>query len=325
MKFNWNRLVNAYKELKDSRWFRNFLTFLGFVAISLLFWVIMALNDNVQDNLEVRLNISNTPDSVTFITVPPSTIHVSVRDKGTSLLRSGMIQRPVIDLNFRDFGHDGVFKVSRGDFQSALKSAFGPNASITSASIDSISLVYTTNPGKRVPVVVDCSVTAANGKTISSIPFAEPSAVQIYSSRDITDTVTRVFTESFIRRNLTDPTTLEVKLKAIPGARIIPDKVTVKIPVEPLVKKESVVSVDVLNVPDNQDLLLFPHKARVVYYVPMSKFNSSEGKFVVSVDYNDTQTTPTSRLPLYLNRVPSYAVNAELVNDSVEYTVVRDR
>lgn len=318
------QIKKFFSNLRTSRVFRNTLTFLGFVVLAALFWLIMALNDTAQENVEARIVITDVPDSVTFITLPPAHIHISVRDRGTSLMRTAMFNRAKIEVNFRDFAQDGVFRMSKGDFQSAMKEAFGPNASITSASIDSLMLIYTTNPGKRVPVVVNWDATTASGFVIAGNPTSTPVNVQVYSSRSVLDTITRVNTERVVRRGLDQPTTVEVRIHSLPGVRVIPDRVKVNLPVEPLVQKHEQVDILTQNVPEGENLLLFPQKATVVYYVAMSRVDKGAGTISVGVDFQDTKVPGTSRLPLYVIKAPQGVYNLELQQDSVEYTVVRN-
>ncbi|MDE6018154.1 MAG: hypothetical protein K2G85_05005, partial [Muribaculaceae bacterium] len=77
-----------WRNLRESSRFRSFLTFLVFVAVAAMFWMILTLNDSVQDGCLVNVRITNKPDSVTFISDVPKTIHVEVRDKGSGLMRT---------------------------------------------------------------------------------------------------------------------------------------------------------------------------------------------------------------------------------------------
>lgn len=319
------KIKDWWKAMRDNRATRNVFTFCGFVLVAALFWLVMALNDNVQDNVEVRVVVSNVPDTVTFISLPPQKLHVTVRDKGTSLLRAAGFQTPVISLNFRDFASDGQFRVSRSDFQAALKQTFGANAQVTSSSLDSISLRYTTLPGKRVPIVVQLDALASNGKVISGAPAKSPGSVEVFSTRDVLDTISRVYTEKIVRRNLDESATVSVRILPIKGARVIPDVVKVTIPVEPLVKKEQLAIIQVDNVPEGMDLLLFPQRAKVVYYVPMSRFGDTDPAIDVRADYVDVRDGAHDRIPLHIHRTPGYITNPELIDTSVEYTIVRNK
>lgn len=317
--------IHAYwKNVKATNGFRKFLVFLIFVAISALFWFILALNDNIQEDLEVKLNVVNVPDSVTFISDPPEYLHVMIKDKGTNFLRNSIFSRPTVDLNFKEFARDGVFYVNRGELTSGLKKVFGQSATIITTSKDSLRLVYTTGPGKRVPVeVVMKDITAAVGKIISGKPQINPGGVVVYGERDQLDTINKVVTEKLRCQNLEESKTFTVKLRKIRGVKIKPDEVKVTINVEQLVRKQVKAVIRIDNVPRGEDLLLFPSTANVEYYLPMSKFGSMEDEVEVFVNYNDLNSS-SNRLPLHLGRYNPEFTNVRLLDQSVEYATVKN-
>lgn len=313
-----------WEQMKKSSGFRNTVTLLIFVCIAALFWFIMALNDNVTRTIDVKLRISNIPDTVTFINAPPESFHVTVRDKGTNLLRSGMMRSRVMNVNFRDYASNDLFRFSHNDLYSELKSAFGTTASFTSTSIDSIVLTYTTSKGKLVPVRVNASLTTSAGFVLMGDPKSEPSRVRVYSNKNIIDTLTCVYTNKILRRNLSESTEMEMALQPITGCRIIPDVVKVKIGVEPLVRKDAFAAIIANNVPVGKNLVFFPGKAPVTFYVPMSKFNDAEGLFEASVEYEDIFKTNGDKIAVRLTTVPGFAINAKLAVDSVEYSLINE-
>ena len=317
------KILTYWKNVKATTGFRKFLTFLIFVGIASLFWLILALNDNIQEDMEVRVHIYNVPDSVTFIVDPPAEIHAMVRDKGTNLWRSATFGHAVMELNFREYAADGIFSVNRGELTAALKKVFGQSASLISASVDSIHTVYTTSPGKRVPVEVVLDMTPSVGKIISGKPRVEPSGVLVYGSRDVLDTISRVLTEKLRGVNIEDSKTYTVKLHKISGVKIQPPEVKVMVEVEQLVRKQVRVNIQIDNLPAGEDLLLFPSTANVEYYLPMSKFNLSNDKISVHVDYRDLESG-SKQLPLHLGAHSKDMENVRLLDQTVEYTLVKD-
>ncbi|MCM1369437.1 MAG: hypothetical protein NC204_03595 [Candidatus Amulumruptor caecigallinarius] len=315
-------LKSSWTKLKSSPRFHSALMYLVFVFIAAVFWFIISLNDNVIETFKVRLSIVNVPDSVTFITDPPSEISVTLRDKGTNILRSGVVKKQVVDINFDDYAGDGILKLSRSDLQSELKSDFGDAAQIASVSIDSLVLYYSTEPGRRVPVVVHADVSAASGYIIAGAPVPQSKSVLVYSFRNEADTVNRVETQLLTKRNLSQTSMFKVKFKPISHVKIVPSSVDVKVPVEPLVHKESYATIEVEGVPGGESLLLFPNKVPVSYFVPMSKFGNAD-VIIAHVNYADTYNHTGSRLPVRLKVFPQYMVNVELKTDSVEYSVVK--
>lgn len=314
-----------WKRLKSTSSFHNAVVFLIFVAISALFWLILALNDSAQNNFNVKVQITNVPDSVTFISDIPEKIHVNVRDKGTNLWRSGFLRHPSMQIDFKDYSSGGLLRFSREDIMAALKSTFGATAQISSVSIDSLRLEYTTNRGKRVPVVVYSRIYPASGSIMEGEVKAMPSSVYVYGDKAVTDTIHKVTTALVSMRDVSETTTQEIALQKINNVRIIPSVVKVTVPIEPLVKKQSMVTVTPVNVPNGESLLLFPSKVPVEYYVAMSRLGDDDDASIeIQVDYNDIHRTDGDRLPVMVVSYPERFCNLSLKDDGVEYTIVKE-
>ncbi len=322
-----SRLESAnekWKRLKHTSAFHDLVLFLVFVAISTFFWIILALNDNAQGSYNVKVAINNCPDSVTFISDIPEKLHVTVRDKGTSIWRNHY-RHPTMNINFKEYADAGELRYSKNDIITSLKSIFGPSAQIVSISLDSLYLEYTSNKGKRVPVVVDADVSAASGSIIEGFTKASPSNVLVYGDQKVLDTIHKVRTERLILSDLSENTTVEVHLRKISDARILPSKVNVTVPVEPLVKKKASITITPVNVPHGESLLLFPSKVPVEYYVAMSRLNDDDDPEIeLEVDFKAIPPSHNGKLHVRVARYPDRLKNLSLINDSVEFTIVKN-
>ncbi len=319
----WKAIGNKWRTVRKSSWFHDALFYLIFVAVAAVFWFIIALNDNVSRTFRVALRFENVPDSVTFISDPPEYMSVTVRDKGSNILRSGVLKHPSVSFNFRDFATNGTLRLSQADINTALKNSFGSSMQVAAVSLDSLRLSYTTDRGRRVPVVVRVDVSAASGYIISGPPIAKEKSVLLYSIGSQADSVRHVYTQVLTRSDLSSTASYKVSLKAIPNVKMVPDVIDVEIPVEPIVRKEGFADVEVLNLPKGESLLLFPNKVPVEYYIPMSQFSRDDIELSATVDYYDILRTSGSRLPLSMGASPAYVLNPALKLDSVEYTIVK--
>ena len=319
------KVTERWRILKNSSGFKNFMLFLVFVFVSAVFWFILALNDSAQDHFNVKLQVVNMPDSVTFISDVPDKFGVTVNDKGTNIWRNGYLKNPSITIDFKKYAYDGILHFTYSDLQSSLKETFGPSAQVTSLSLDSLHLIYTTNPGKIVPVVVDCQVHPASGTTLVGAIKASPSKVYVYGSSEVLDTIHYVNTVDLTLRDLSETTVMDVKIDKIKGGRAIPSKVSLTIPIEPLVRKEAMVTIDPINVPAGTQLLIFPSKVPVEYYVAMSQLSNDEDRNIeLVVNYDDIANSTTGKLKVTNVSSPERLKNLTLKSDSVEYAVVRD-
>lgn len=301
------------------------MLFLVFIGVSAVFWLFLALNDSAQDHFNVNLRILNRPDSVTFISDVPEKIHVAVSDKGTSLWRNGYLKHPTVNIDFKEYSNDGVLRYSYNDLITSLRETFGGTATITSVSLDSLQLFYTTSAGKKVPVLVNCQVYPASGSIQVGSVKATPGSVTIYGNKDVLDTIHYISTEAVTLRDLTETTDMEVKLQKLRHTKSLPSKVTLTVDIEPLVKKQAMVTVDAINVPPHEELLLFPSKVPVEYYVAMSRLNDDEDQNIkLVVDYEMLASSHDGKLKVETVSYPDRLKNLTLKTDSVEYAVVKD-
>ena len=311
--------------MRTTSGFKNATLFFVFVCVSAVFWFILALNDSAQDHFNVNLRIVNQPDSVTFISDVPEKIHVAVSDKGTNLWRNGYLKHPTINIDFKEYSSDGILRYSYNDLITSLKERFGSNALITSVSLDSLQLFYTTNPGKKVPILVNCQVYPASGSTLEGSVKASPGSVYVYGSKETLDTINYVSTEPVTLRNISETTDLEVKIKRIRGARAMPSKVNLTVNIEPLVRKQAMVTVTPINVPEKEELLLFPSKVPVEYYVAMSLLNNDEDDNIeLVVNYDDIPFSTDGKLRVETHKFPDRLKNLSVKTDSIEYAIVKD-
>lgn len=312
---------NPLKHFFTSGRLHDLRLFLVFVGVAAVFWFIMALNEDVQTDFDVRIHVTGVPDTVTFITDPPQVLHVSVRDRGTALLRRKFTEPPVINLPYREFASDGRLRVLPSALMARLRAQFGTAAAINITSMDSISVIYTTAPGKFVPVRVVSDVTAALGKVVAGRPRPDVREVRVYAQRNILDTISYVSTENIVLRDLDKTSTFNVGIRPVRGVRIEPSRVKVTVTVEPLENRKAVVPVTAVGVPAGEHVALFPDKVEVAYLVPMSRSDDAAvPRFTVVADYTSASA---SAIPLRLSSIPMEVEGANLVQDSVQYTLIK--
>lgn len=311
-----------FKNIRNSGKTKNFLVFLVFVCIAAAFWVIMTLNEDVQKSFKVKLYIDQVPDSITFINEPPTRLRLTVKDKGTNLLKHIIGGRPELHLVFDDFADDNAFVVSSARLNAMLRHIFGPTATISSITPDSLRLTYTSQPPRRIPVEIVSDITAAPGMVIEGHPKISTPLVELYSLES-TDTLRRLFTKKITIRNLDHPETIDVPIDNPPGTRVVPSSVKVSFQVESLVKKESEILVEADNIPAGQDILFFPSRVKVEYFVPISRYNDAGDAIKVVASFNEAVATSSDKVGVKIVSKAPYITNVELLTDSVEYSLVR--
>lgn len=299
------------------------LIFLLFTCVSYVFWVIMSLNDDAQRDLEVHLEITDVPEGVIFISDVPKFLQVNVRDKGTVLAGFSWNGTPGLKLRYDEMTHyplkDRV-AFSEQELTARVRSLFPSTSQVTAIRPDSLSLIVTDRPGSRAIVVPDVQVVPSPQCVISGPITVSPDTVIVYSARHLAAIPRSVKTMTLNRSDLTDTLVAEVRLHPESGVRIVPDRVTVTVPVEPLIAKKRTVPVTLLHgaSASTHSVVMFPSQVTVSYLLPMSMYSSENSVITVNADFYDRSG---SKIPLTLGAVPDYYQGVSLSVDSIEYLI----
>lgn len=223
------------------------------------------------------------------------------------------------DQVFDNVTEENVFALPRPKLESRLREYFGQGVQIQSMRPDSLRIRYTTVPGVMVKLDINSDIHTDLQYVLSGPITANVDSVRVFAPNGLPSSVTEVITEPLIRSGLRDTSRFEVAVMPMDGMRIIPDRVIVTVPVEPLIVKKKKVRIDVTGLPDGVGLITFPSVAEVSYLVPMSFYNDD---YPVSayVDFH-TIDNRRQRAKLNLTPMPELYHNVIVEPDSVEYII----
>lgn len=298
---------------------RDVMLYLLFCFVAFVFWVFLTLDNEVQRDFDIPFELTDIPDSVTVIVNPPSVISASVKGKDSQLLHYKWGGVSPMKVKWSDVSSDGAFFLSHERLDTRVREYFGQTVTVLAVRPDSIRLPYTTLPGVRVKLDIHAEVEPALQYIVSGPLTTSADSVMLYSTGDLPHSLRNVSTEPLIRTGLTDTTSFEVKIKPIAGVRIVPDRVRVTVPVEPLISRKRNIALTAINVPSDVHLVTFPSSVEISYLVAMSSYNT-EMPVKAIVDYDDVRL-PGNKLPVIIVGTPRLYHNLSFSPDSVEYII----
>ncbi len=318
------KYYNGVKEGLRTAKGRNILTFVIFLAISTVFWFLLALNDDVQEDYKLPVTLENFPANVTILSGYNPTLSLTVKDKGSSLMRFSWGHTPKLKIRYDDFSkpNDTTLVLGSSQLNSAVRSIFGTGATIVSMRPDSLKLTYTNLPGVKVAVNVKSDIRTLPQYVYSGHGISATDSVMLFSNSPARFKVHFIPTKQITLANLTDTTTVEAKLDVPPGMRAVPASIKVSFPVEPLVSKQQSVPIEVKNIPYGERVVTFPAMVEVSYLLPKSMYGGDALSIKAAVDYNDI-TSSSRTLPVSISKLPSHCKGVGVHPSEVEYVVER--
>lgn len=314
-------LVNLGLKLrpKSSR-NRSILLYLFFVFISLLLWAFLTFNNNMTMEMKVRVVI-NCPEQVKFLSQVPDTLTVSATDRGTSFLRYLFGKDLIVRLSFDKYGlsDTNMFRVDAVALRREVQKAIGKHPLVQSVSPEHISLSFTTEPGKKVPVVADVELHPQLLCVQSGPITITPDSVMVYSDAKTLKELTEVYTYHINGNDLADTLQRKVNIQPLKGAAVEPNAVEVVVPVEKLVTGKKEIPVVVRNLPPGVKVLLFPAIVHATFSAPKSH-KSQRDDITAVVDYNEIDLK-RQKVAVRVGEAPAIYQSVFLDVDSLEFMI----
>ena len=324
MKGGWQRLRKIVRSTMFAIVNKEFLIFLFFLALSGVFWLLMALNETYEMEYCIPVQLTGVPKNAIITTPMADTVRVTVRDKGYTLAtyEYGHLIKS-INVPFSTYASQETLTgaVPAADLQKMIYQRLYSSSRITAVKPDRLQFYFNYGLRRQIPVTVNGAFSASRDYYISQV-VAIPSRVVVYAGKRLLDSLKTVQTEVIRMRNIYDTTEVTVKLKQIPGAKFIPSTVKLRILPDILTEGRVEVPVKAVNMPEGKILRTFPQRVYVRFVVGVSQYNLVKpDQFTVVADYKELMAHPSDKCNVYLQSVPKFVSKAQLELKQVDYLI----
>lgn len=297
------------------------MLYVWFLFISFVFWLTLTLNNSFQQDLLIPLKLKSVSDSTTMISDVPQAIRITLKDRGTAMLKYRFGNLPMLQIDFSEYSNgQGLLRVPSAELLGELRNLFSAGSVITAVNPDSLRLLYTNLPPKKVPLNFDLDIQPNLQYVINGPVRCNVDSVLVYSDKNTLSGLTEAYTYHVEERDLTDTLVREVAVAPIVGTKIVPKSVRLTIPVEQLIYKKQRVPVMVVDQPVNINVLTFPAMVEASFLVPQSMYRKTVA-IKAAVYYNDVLESATNHVAVKVVEAPALCKSISLSVDSVEYII----
>lgn len=301
--------ITGYRKIKAflfSKANKEFLIFLLFFVISSVFWLLKTLDEEYEQEFNIPVRMVNMPENAVLTTDVPSTVRVTLKDKGIVLLRYMYAThfQPIV-INYKDYAPDNMdISISGIDLRRKITSVLASSTRITALRPDGLDISYIIGEGKRVPVRFNGDVRVDAPYFLSHVK-CWPDSVTVYADPGRLAQITSVNTDRLLYRNFKDTTFCSVPLAHIEGVKLVPSQVKVGLYPDMYTEKTVEVPIVGVNFPAGKLLKTFPSKVSVTFQVGLNQFKRITGDdFICTVTYESLLYTMTSNFKVVLKSVP---------------------
>ncbi len=317
----WTRLLFGTKS-------HELLVFCFFLAVSFGFWLLQALNETLEREVQVSLNLDNVPPDVVIIDSLPPTLSVVIYDRGLTIARhsiSSFFRPNRLEIDFTKCEtkkNEAEVYISAADVRRMFGQIFAPTTKIQSYSPDTLRFSYNHGLSRTLPVKLAGSFKATSQNYIQSIQI-EPDSVRVFAPVAMLDTMHSVYTEAFLIDGLHEAGSYHVGLHKQKLIKYEPEEINIKVNVGYYTEKTVRVPIIGLNFPAGRKLRTFPAQASITFRVESGRYHQmTADDFVLATTYEELMdNTADSKLLLHLKTVPEGVSNVRISPMEVDYLI----
>jgi hypothetical protein len=297
------------------------------LLIAAILWFLNAMEKDFTTSLTYSVKYVNPPDNLFLANTPPEKLELNVQAHGFTLLRHKLafsFSPIVLDLSAISQSLESDNNEYRVPSENLIR-RIGPQVSkeitINGVSPQTISLVFDSLNTKLVPVLPQVELKFKPQFYLKGIVEAKPDSIKITGPTSVLDTINNLQTKKIAFEELDKSTEKSIAVTHPENTVISPDEVVVYILVEKFTEKELTLSIEIIDLPKDVQLKLFPPNIKVTVMVGLSEYeNVSSRDFSATVDYNQA-LSGDNHLEVLVEKNKDYIQLIKVVPNSIEYLI----
>ena len=302
---------------------KQLFTFLFFLMLSAIFWLIMTLNEGYEKELKIPVRIVNVPKNVMLTSPSVDTVRATVRDQGWVLLNYMFGEyNNNVKIDFRNYDKTfGKGVVPNADLKRLIEQSLESSSKVTAVKPEKLEYFYNNGEHKRVPVHWNGRVIPEQLFFISHVDY-KPDTVDVYASREKLDSIRIVYTEPLNYVGFRDTLLVDCKLAHAADVKVVPERIQVVFHTDLLTEESIDVPIKCINLPAGKTLRTFPAKVQVNFVAGVSQIRElTADEFIVVADYLEIEQKASEKCNIYLKEVPHGISRATLNTKQVDYLI----
>ena len=314
---------------KEYKFRQKLLTFLFFLVLAFVFWLLNALNHDYSTNIRFPIKYIYSLSDKEMTNRIPDEIVLNVSAHGYTLLRNQITARNnpilfrVISLNFTEISRDsGKYLLLTRTLHETIQRQLGDQVTLNYISPDSLIYYFSPVIKKKIAIRPNIEVEFEKQFMQGGDIILQPDSTIVTGPAVIIDTLKQVNTVYKKVLNISKAFTLNLPLEKVDNLRFFPENTTIVFPVEKYTETTLMVPIMAINMPDSLYLKTFPSFVKLNLLVSLQNYNKLAPElFSAVVDYNSTFSRIRNKIKVRIVKQPSFVKVNGFTPLSVEYII----
>ncbi len=298
-------------------------TFSAFLLLATIVWVLGALSKEYTLEIPVTINYENLPTDMIATSPLVEELFVTVKGEGRSLMRKNRsVRKSGVKLDLSKSGSSSRIAVTSLIPQIAEQFS---GLVISGVQPDSLVMKFVEAQTKRVPVIAKHDLSFAKQFDLKEIKLA-PDSVSLTGPMELVEDIVNWPTETISYADINSDKTGKVKLANLveQGITFEQDEFAYEVQVDEYTEKVVEVNIEVVNLPENKKVILYPNKAELSFQLTVDNYNViDESFFEIEADFGGKVPENDNQVPLKISTQSLEAKNARIDPKFVEFIIYK--
>lgn len=301
---------------------KTFLFFLGFSAV---IWIFVQFSKQYTVPVEVPITYINVPMDKILEESRDRTLQLRMRDNGFNIARYRLIPPDLkIDLSeVRVEGNTLIYELEQQ--KQSIVSQLNLSYENTAFLQQDIRIGFEQREVKTVNVVSNIELGFAVGYSALEEIILEPDTVRVSGPASVLDTLEEVGTRAIRINNINRDISGTVKLETggLNNVTFFEEEVNYRLRTDKFTEGKVEIPVEVINVPQDQNVVIFPKEVALFYQVSLKDFEKVKASsFKVVVDFEQALASEGFLLAQVVQK-PSFVNNVRLNERRIQFVIRR--
>lgn len=320
-------MLDRIKTITRTRFRRtNFNSFLFFLIFAVVIWIVVQFSKEYDEIIYIPVEYVNVPQDKLITENNPDALKLRIEETGFRIAYKTLLP-PTLYIDVSEAPQEnGTFIYAidehREDIQAQTGVDFGKGQFLK----DVILINYQQRKEKKLPVVSQLKVEFAAGYTSTGKLQLAPDSVTISGPDNILDTLnqlkTRPLTIQGVKNDLSGR--VAVDTTHLSNVTLYLDQVEYSMDVEKFTEGSVEVPIELINVPQGLNVVIFPKEILLFYQANLKDFNEIDvSEFRVVCDFSTAGGENQEVLRPEIREQPSEVTNVRLNEKKVSYIIKR--
>lgn len=295
------------------------LTISVIIIISTLLWVFVSFDEEYSISLNLPIEITNIPDSLSVSYLSEQELNLSLKGKGWILAKYTIGSEPKFNIPCPlEIGQNEISVKNTINVNSWLSSSIQVNE----INPDKITLKVEKTISKKVKIIPILGITYKNGYGLISDITVKPDSTIIFGPKSVVDQIEFINTESKILKDIEESTNISLLINKSKFIQSNISECIISLEVEKIVDKSfEKLPVVIRGIPPRYELLISPQNVDVILRGGIGKLSKLKNDdLTVFVNFaqalNDTSGAIEPQV-----EIPEYSTLVDIKPNRLEYII----